>query len=122
MHQIYHVVHQNYLSLYLKSHIYKFYSIKYSLNILKPFVPFYPNAIHQIDYAFLADWRGKVSSFFAIIFLVIVSYGFFKNSFSAYMAVCTLLCLFPVLRIIQFGVPETIIHERFMTTALFLCY
>ena len=122
MHQIYHAVHQNLSEPLLKI---PYIQILLPLNTLSEyiktfFVPFYPNAIHQIDYAFLADWRGKVSSFFAIIFLVIVSYGFFKkNSFSAYMAVCTLLCLFPVLRIIPLGVPETIIHERFMTTALF---
>lgn len=122
MHQVYHVVHQNFSEPLLNI---PYVQILLPLNTLVEylktfFVPFYPNAIHQIDYAFVGDWRGKVSSFFSIVFLIIVFYGFFKkNSFSAYMTMCALLCLFPVLRIIPLGVPETIIHERFMTTALF---
>lgn len=82
-------------------------------------IPFYPNAIHQIDYAFIADWRGKLASIFSIITIGLVIYGVVKkNNFSAYMAFCAILCLLPVMQIMPLSVPETIIHERFMTTAL----
>lgn len=121
MHQVYHAINSPLSeSLANINHI----SILFPLNTLFEyiktfFIPFYPNAIHQIDYAFIADWRGKVASLIALSFIVMVAYGIIrKNSFSAFMAICALLCLLPVLRIIPLAVPETIIHERFMTTAL----
>lgn len=82
-------------------------------------VPFYPNIIHQIDYTFISSWKGVAASIISTIFIITVIYGVIKkNIFSAYMALCFLICLFPVLRVIPLGVPETIIHERFMTTAV----
>lgn len=122
MKQIYHAVNENLSDELLAiEHIRILFPLNTFYEYTKAFfVPFYPNVIHQIDYAFLADWRGKLASIFSIFTIMIIINGVVrKANFSAYMAFCALLCILPVMRIIPLGVPETIIHERFMTTALF---
>lgn len=122
MKQIYHAVNENLSDELLAiEHIRILFPLNTFYEYAKAFfVPFYPNVIHQIDYAFLADWRGKLASIFSIFTIIIIINGVVrKANFSAYMAFCALLCILPVMRIIPLGVPETIIHERFMTTALF---
>lgn len=122
MDQIYHGVNHNLSEPLLNiPYIHVIFPLTTLAEYLKTFIiPFYPNAIHQIDYNFISDWRGKFASSLALLFLLSILYGVVsKKSFSAYMALCSLLCLLPVLRIIPLAVPETIIHERFMTTALF---
>lgn len=121
MEQIYHRVNHN-LSPELEAitYIHFLFPLNTFYEYVKAFfIPFYPNIIHQIDYAFIGDWRGKLASLGAFVMILSIVYGVvWRKNFAAYMFFCAVLCLLPVLRIIPLGVPETIIHERFMTTAL----